>query len=364
MSIKNRLRSIRTRLALTISIAVPATLLIMAVLSEELKPGYRQDGASELPIFNLDGSLQNPAWSPDGGQVVFTRFRGGYNNAPGDLMIFDRASDAAKALIADGHSNVSQPGSTWNARTDYIVFSSTRTDHDQIFMMRSQRPPEPPRQLTSDEQYMSYEPSISPDGQSVVFESHIVDQEGNGRIRQVAVGSLEVDDLTDEDEDCRQPNWSPAGNLIVYQKKDDGQWDLWIYDVSTKEHRKLTEGEGDKTDATFSPDGHWLVYSSDSSELRHANLFVINVRGGPATQITRADAYDGAPSWSPDGKSIVFESGTYPTAPRLRGRLTRMWRQLISLFRPQPPTRIWTIKVPEDLLQRLCLPGAPCHLAR
>jgi TolB protein len=275
-------------------------------------------------------------------------------------MIFERASGVAKVLLADDYSNVSQPGSTWNARTNYIVFSSTRTGHDQIFMARSQRVLESLKQLTSDAKYMSYEPSLSPDGQLVVFESHIVDREENGQIRQVTVGSLEVHQLTDKDEDCRQPNWSPAGNTIVYQKKQDGHWDLWIYDVAAKEHRKLTEGEGDKTDATFSPDGHWVVYSSDNSELRHANLFVINVRGGTATQITHADAYDGAPSWSPDGKSIVFESGSYPTQPGFRGWLVRAWRHVRTLFGSQPPTRLWTVKLPQDLVQSLCLGGSLC----
>jgi TolB protein len=346
------------RLTLAASTGMVAVLAIFAVAAEESEPAHRHDGALELSIV-LDGSLQNAAWSPNGAQIVFTRFRRGYNKAPGDIMIFDLKTATLRTLIADGKSNVSQPGSTWNAPTDSIVFSSTRTDHDEIFMMKSQGGLAALKQITSDELYMSYEPSMSPDGKSVVFESHLLDDPDNGMIRQASVGSSDAEDLTMPDDDCRQPNWSPAGNAIVYQKKEDDQWDLWIYDIPAKEHRKLTEGEGDKTDATFSPDGNWVVYSADNPELRHASLFVINVRGGPPTQITNADVYDGAPSWSPDGKSIVFESISAQTATGLQGWVEGIWGHVAKLARSQP-TRLWTIEVPQDVLQRLCLQGSPC----
>ncbi len=55
------------------------------------------------------------------------------------------------------------------------------------------------------------------------------------------------------------------------------------------------------------------MYSSDENELEYANIFIISVTGGNSTQITKYDGYDGAPSWSPDGNSIVFES--YPGDP-------------------------------------------------
>ena len=360
MFITKLLRFLRNRLGLITLVGLVAILVIVAVAAQNSTSGYRQDTASEIPIV-LDGSLQNAAWSPNGAQIIFTRFRDGYNKAPADIMIFDRRSAAVRALLDDGHGNVSQPGSTWNARTDSIVFSSTRTGHDEIFLMKSAGALDTLKQLTSDERYNSYEPSMSPDGRSVVFESHLVDEEENGSIKVVSVGSFEVDELTDPDEDCRQPNWSPTGNEIVYQKKDDGQWDLWIYDIVTKVHRKLTEGEGDKTDATFSPDGHWVVYSADNAELRQANLFVISVQGGTATQITRANAYDGAPSWSLDGKSIVFESSAYPSEPGWRGAATRIWRRLTDLFHSEPPTRLWTMEMPAEVLQRLCSPSSPCR---
>src|SRR5262249_57697834 len=156
----------------------------------------------------------------------------------------------------------------------------------------------------------------------------------------------------DAAEDGRQPTGSPAGDLIVYQKKDDGQWDLWLYEIRSKQHRRLTQGVGDKTDATFSPDGRWVLYSADNPDLKHAALFAISVDGKRTVQVTNADVYDGAASWSPDGKTIVFESAAErPLPPGIRGWILGLWERLKKLATPSAPsTPFWKIPPPHPLL--------------
>jgi TolB protein len=354
---------VSTLVASVLSISTLSGSMLLAQTSDQKPP--RRDGAVEIAI-PLDGSLQNAAWSPSGTQLVFTRFRSGYNKSPADIFFFDLRSKALRPMVDDGETNVSQPGSTWNARTDRIVFSSTRAGHDEVFMIASQARSDAARQVTSDEKYMAYEPSLSPDGQSVVFEAHVVNEEGNGIIRLMSVGSGrepgKPENITAEDEDCRQPNWSPAGNAIVYQKKADDQWNLWIYDLHGKQHRRLTEGDGDKTDATFSPDGRFVLYSADNAELKVASLFAIPLQGGRPIRVTDGGVYDGAPSWSPDGKTIVFESA--PTRPLLTGWrawMVGIWERLSKIVRPEGPTRLWKIDTPEALLRQLCLSGASCR---
>ena len=344
----------RTQAALIIVVAAISVAMLMGLLAQAPEPKLRADGAEALAIPLADGSWQNAAFSPDGTQISFTRFRNGYNKSPADILIFDLKTKTLRPLIDDGHANVSSPGSSWNARTGRIVFSSTNsvTDHDEIFRIAS-REGSKAQQLTSDDKYMSYEPTMSPDGQSIVFESHLVNEEGNGRIRVLEAGASEPEDLTDADEDCRQPNWSPAGNVIVYQKKDDNRWDLWIYDVSSKQHRRLTQGEGDKTDATFSPDGRWVLYSADNPNLKHANLFATSLDGTRTVQVTATEVYDGAASWSPDGKTIVFETAAVR-------RVSLRWR-LRTLFQHEASTSLWSINTPDALYRQLCLGGAACR---
>lgn len=288
----------------------PAVLVLgLAVLSiAALKVGTlrasspdRMDGAWPIDI-SLEGSLQNPAWSPDGDALVFTCFRDGYNQGPADIFIYEFDTNRVRPLVMDGSVNVNLPGSTWNAINGLITFSSDRGAHDEIYTIPADGSPGSEVQLTDRADRMAYEPSFSPDGQQVVFESHPLDVEEQGVITIYALdGSNGYRVLIPQTADCRQPNWSSRGD-IVYQCLDRNRWDLWINDL------QVTDGEGDKTDASFSYDGEWVVYSSDQWEMEFASLFVLNIGGGPSRRITHSDGYDGAPSWSPDGDRIAFES--------------------------------------------------------
>ncbi len=276
--------------------------------NDEILDAERRDEAVQLTI-DLTGSLQNAAWSPDSDVIVLTRFRDGYNAGPADLFIVDLDGDVVSELVKDGSTNVNLPGSAWNSTTQEIVFSSSRDPHDEIYVIEDSGVAGSERQVTSRTGKMAYEPSFSPDGQHIVFESHLLDQEDNGVIMVISSdGTGDYLALTGEDDDCRQPNWSPAGGKILYQRFDGTSWEVWTMDEDGANPVQVTSGDGDKTDASFSPDGQWIVFSADVNDLEFANIFVVPVTGEQITAVTNWEGYDGAPSWSPDGTKIVFES--------------------------------------------------------
>ena len=306
---------------------LPALTTVPIPTMTTLSDVQRADGARRVNI-PMDGSLQNPAWSPDSNSLLFTRFRDGYNAEPADLFVVDLSSSSIRALISDGSGNVNLPGSSWNPLTRKIVFSSSREPHDEIYLVDDYGSPGDEARITDRANMVAYEPSLSPDGQWIVFESHELDAEDNGTIVKYKVdGTMPYQNLTNPDEDYRQPNWSPTGDKILYQKFSEGQWDIWIMNSNGTNHQKISSGSGDKTDASFSPDGQWIVYSSNQFGLKFANLFITSVSEGNAIRITHYEGYDGAPSWSPDGNKIAFES--CPGAPD-----------------NSPGTTLWIIDVP------------------
>ena len=290
-----------------------AVVFLMSCSGDErtdslFKSSVRQDAAYRIEI-PLGGSLQNPAFSPDGKSIVFTRFRGGYNEGASDLFIYNLDSGELSELIVDGNSNVNLPGSVWNEELDSIVFSSARDPHDEIFFISEVATTGSEIQITSRASKQSFEPSFSPDGQWIVFESHAVDVENDGIVTKYKIdGTSGYIDLTPSGDNCKQPNWSPTEDRILYQKQDNGKWDIWVMNIDGSNKAMITSGEGNKTDAVFSYDGVWIIYSSENDEVELANIYKIPVSGGTPIRMTYYDGYDGAPSISPDGRQIVFES--------------------------------------------------------
>jgi len=287
---------------------LPDTIMAMTVYN-----GVRRDKAQDIAIPST-GSLQNPAWSPDGKALLFTSYQEGYGTGLADLRVLNLGTRSVRKLVSNKFSNVNLPGSSWNARTRRIVFATALEPHDEIFSISENGDPKTLKQITRRKEFTAYEPSYSPDGRQIVFESHPSGVAGRGVII-LHTGRKDKPYITisDPEEDSRQPNWSPTGTHIVYQVRGKKRWDLWTYELKTDRHYQLTNWEGDETDASFSPDGKWVVFSGYFRSLKNPNLFIIPTQGGDPIRLTYHDGYDGAPSWSPDGKHIAFEST--PNAP-------------------------------------------------
>ncbi|MEO6190954.1 MAG: hypothetical protein ABIO44_11915 [Saprospiraceae bacterium] len=295
----------KIKIQLTIAICF---FLFYSCRKEALSP--RSDGATRLAI-DKKGSMQNPAFLSNNQKIIFTRFLEGYNSVTADLMIYDLTSGNTKTLVADGSANVNLPGSSWNPITKKIVFASSREPHDEIYMIDENGNPGNEIKVTNRNNQIAYEPTFSPDGQWIVFESHKIDVENQGVIVKYKVDiPNSYTELTDAAEDCRQPNWSPAGETIVYQKFENGHWSNWIMNSNGTNKIKVTSGTADATDASFSPDGKYIVYSSNQGGEKIANIYIISVSGGVSKRVTNYEGYDGAPSWSADGKKIIFESSS------------------------------------------------------
>ena len=285
-------------------------ILLLSILSCKKEPIItldRNDSGVTLNI-PLSGSLQNGAFSPDGESIVFTRFVNGYNQEPSELYKFNILTEELTLLVSDGSGNVNLPGSAWNDSIGKIIFSSSRDPHDEIYLISENGNPNDEIQITNRADNVAYEPTLSPDGNWTVFESHLLDVEDNGIITKYKLdGSSLYIELTSSAEDSRQPNWSPSGDKILYQKFENGQWDIWVMNTDGTSKVKVTSGSGDKTDASFSADGQFIIYSSDF-ELDLSNIYKISINGGNSIRLTNYDGYDGAPSISPNGSKLIFES--------------------------------------------------------
>jgi Tol biopolymer transport system component len=103
------------------------------------------------------------------------------------------------------------------------------------------------------------------------------------------------------------PRFSPDGERIAFQSARTGVTEIWICRSDGSDLEQLTEfGNGFSGSPDWSPDGRHIVF--DRLEEGHWDLFSIPASGGVAVRLTFDPADDYAPNWSCRGDSIYFVS--------------------------------------------------------
>jgi Tol biopolymer transport system component len=91
-------------------------------------------------------------------------------------------------------------------------------------------------------------------------------------------------------------------------------YDLWIADADGSNLQQLTETEGYDAEATISPVGDRMVFTSVRDG--DLELYTMNLDGSDVQRITNRPGYDGGAFFSPDGSKIVWRA-SYPEGEEL-----------------------------------------------
>ena len=103
------------------------------------------------------------------------------------------------------------------------------------------------------------------------------------------------------------PAWSYDGTKIVYAKLEAGNASIWIMNSDGSEKRQLTFPPMRTVMPSFSPDGKHIVFVG-LSETGKAQLSLMNADGTNPHELIALSEDGGTPSFSPDGKKIVFSA--------------------------------------------------------
>jgi tricorn protease len=121
------------------------------------------------------------------------------------------------------------------------------------------------------------------------------------------------------------------GTRVVFSLRGD----LWTVGTDGSDPRQLTRHEARDTGPRFSPDGRWIAFTS--TRMGNADAWVIPAEGGEPRQLTHHSGGDFVVTWTPDSRRVVFRSG--------RGSL--QWH-----------TELYSVSVDGDLPVRLPLGAA------
>jgi|TARA_B110000881_G_C18548473_1_gene502591 TolB protein len=100
------------------------------------------------------------------------------------------------------------------------------------------------------------------------------------------------------------PRFSPDGKKIIMSFAKDGNSDIFTMDLETRVVEKITENSSIDTSPSYSPDGKYICFNSDRSGLQQ--IYVMKADGSNVKRITFGKGLYGTPVWSPRGDLIAF----------------------------------------------------------
>jgi TolB protein len=149
--------------------------------------------------------------------------------------------------------------------------------------------------------YLVLTPRFSPNVQQITYMSY---EGGRARVflYNIETGRKEV--LTTQQGMTFAPRFSPDGQSVALSLERDGDSDIYTMDLATRSMRKLTDDRAIDTSPSYSPDGSQIVFNSDRGST--PQLYVMNGDGSGVRRITFGDGRYLTPVWSPRGDLIAF----------------------------------------------------------
>ena len=205
------------------------------------------------------------------------------------------------------------------------------------------------RALTRTADADEYQPAYSPDGQWIAFLSDRGDEDAKTQVWIMPADGGEAEALTALPGGVSDFDWSPDSRRLAviaddperpagteapkkpepivinryYFKEDNAGWltdrrqHLYLFEISGKKATQLTSGNHDEHMPAWSPDGARIAFVTkrgpDPDRHQNWDLYVVEARaGGAESQVTRFAGADNDPSlesrpaWSPDGTRIAY----------------------------------------------------------
>jgi Tol biopolymer transport system component len=255
----------------------------------------------------------NPAWSPDGKEIVYATSEANSphsrNRSDSQLRVVNVANGEWRQIDIGPGRDAVQPA--WSPNGARIAYWGLRSTHRDIWTVVA-RGGEPVA-VTNDDA-TDWNPVWSPDGKYLYFAS---DSHGAMRFWRVPIDQTtgrvlgEREAVTGSGAESWHPSFSRDGQRLIYvnylvkenffRVAFDPQKEV-VADARTP----ITGGERRVTAPELSPDGQWLAYYTFGSP--QEDIFVVRQDGTDPRQLTNDRYRDRVPRWSPDGKRIAFYS--------------------------------------------------------
>jgi Tol biopolymer transport system component len=289
---------------MSLSLVSPA-LILSAMIASQPSSGHSERPLGPEEVARLEGKhLQNIQ------QLTFGFFRAGegYFRPDGKAVIFQAVPNLPPSILLNPKAN----------QYEYQIFTADLA------------PSATPRMVSTGEGACTCS-FYHPDGKSIIFGStHLSHSAAPPRSAYARSGSryrwsfpegmdifkADLDGknlvrLTTADGYDAEASYSPDGKQIIFSSFRDGDSDIYIMDADGKNSHRIVAAKGYDGGPFFSPDGKRIVYRSDRRGNDLLQIYVNNPEGTAERALTNNDAVNWGPFWHPDSTHIVYSTSRH-----------------------------------------------------
>ncbi len=226
--------------------------------------------------------LISPRWSQDGSKIVYAAEK----NRQWGIYVLDFPNMKAERVFASQGTNIA---ADFTPNGEQLIFSSSKEGTPDLYSLNLKT--SVLKKMTSS-YGIDVSPAVSPDGTLIAFVS---DRGGTPQIYVMRSDGTDTRRVTFDGTYNTSPCWSPKGDKIAFSGRR-GTNQIFIVNPDGSGLTQLTT-EGNNEDPSFSPDGRYIVFSSDRDGRK--GVYVMRANGENQKRITPRNLKAYAPRWSP-----------------------------------------------------------------
>ncbi len=264
-----------------------------------------------------DGAFEHrqPRFSPDGRTICYRDFH--------DLWLLPAGGGPARRLT---HDDVTDLDPRFSPDGAHVYFTSYRASTRAVWRVDAKGGT--PERVTLGTG-MEAGPSLSRDGRRLAYATA---SEGNALVLVDRATGART--RLEESRLFLTAALDPGGRFVVYSSSRENAADLWVQPLAggrpSGPPTRLTEMPGVASCPSVSPDGRWVAFHFAGA--RDREVYVLPAKGGEPVAVAPSAAEDFLPSWSPDGRSLLFVSA--------RGGREEAWSVGLREGRPEGAPRV------------------------
>ena len=227
-------------------------------------------------------------------RIIYVSEKGPKTNREKKLAIMDQDGYNTKYLTL-GNELVLTP--RFNPTNQMVTYLSYFKNLPRVYLLDIETGIQ---EVVGDFPGMTFAPRFSPDGKKIIMSFA---KDGNSDIYTMDLESIEVEKITNHPSIDTSPSYSPDGKYICFNSDRSGYQQIYVMRSDGSKVKRISFGNGLYGTPVWSPRGDLIAFTK-----LHKGKFYIGVMrtDGTGERLLTENYYQEAPSWSPNGRVLIF----------------------------------------------------------